>query len=225
MKQLRGHSGQSVLFVEDEPRLRDMLLQGTREMGFVSTAAGSAEQALRILEKEPHPVVVVDLNLPGAGGMELLQTIRQRWPHTQAIILTGFGDLAAARQAIHLDVVDFLTKPCALGDLEVALGRAFRRVEQFHTPVFASAETPEEDEKDDGPTDEPHDDHHPSVSPAFAPRDGSTALSMEDVERQTILTVLEKHKGNRAATASELGISLRKLYYRLGAYQKKGLIP
>ena len=60
--------------------------------------------------------------------------------------------------------------------------------------------------------------------PAFAPRDGSEALSMEDVERKTILTALEKHGGNRAATAAELGISLRKLYYRLGEYQKKGLI-
>lgn len=45
---------------------------------------------------------------------------------------------------------------------------------------------------------------------------------MEDIERRTILAALDKHAGNRAATALELGISLRKLYYRLGEYQRKG---
>ena len=113
MRQTRGLYGQPILLVEDEPRLREMLIQGTREMGFQPAGIGSAEGALRLLDKQPYPVIVVDLNLPGTSGMELLKTVRERWPTTQAIILTGFGDLNAARQAIHLDVVDFLTKPCA----------------------------------------------------------------------------------------------------------------
>jgi DNA-binding NtrC family response regulator len=224
MRQLRGHAGRNILVVEDESRLRDMLLQGTREMGFHSTAAASAEQALRVMEKEPHQVVVVDLNLPGASGMELLQSIRQRWPVTQAIILTGFGDLQAARQAIHLDVVDFLTKPCALGDLEIALSRAFRRLELLQPAAF----DPKLQEIETEPEEEAPDHSQPNAksdgSLAFTPRDGSAALSMEEVERKAILVALEKHHGNRAATAAELGISLRKLYYRLGEYQKKGLI-
>jgi len=225
MRQLRGHAGRNVLVVEDESRLRDMLLQGTREMGFHSTAAASAEQALRIMEKEPHQVVVVDLNLPGAGGMELLQSIRQRWPVTQAIILTGFGDLQAARQAIHLDVVDFLTKPCALGDLEIALGRAFRRLEVLQPTAFDPKLQEIETEPDeDAPQESAQTHSKTDGSLAFTPRDGSAALSMEEVERKAILAALEKHHGNRAATATELGISLRKLYYRLGEYQKKGLI-
>jgi DNA-binding NtrC family response regulator len=204
-----------------------MLLQGTKEMGFLPTGAASAEQALRVLEQQSFPVIILDLNLPGIGGMDLLQAVRQRWPAMQAIVLTGFGDLESARQAIHLDVVDFLTKPCALGDLEIALSRAFRRLEQIHpTALDATVEMPEEVE------DEEEEEEAPSVPPArkgkdglaFAPRDGSEALSMEDVERRTILAALEKHGGNRAAAAEELGISLRKLYYRLGEYQKKGLI-
>jgi transcriptional regulator with PAS, ATPase and Fis domain len=51
------------------------------------------------------------------------------------------------------------------------------------------------------------------------------AGSLEELEQKHILSVLQKHNGNRAATAAELGISLRKLYYRLGEYQKKGLLP
>jgi DNA-binding NtrC family response regulator len=226
MRQLHGLVGQRILLVEDEIRLREMLLQGTKVMGFDATAVASAEQALRVLEQKPFPVIVVDLNLPGAGGMELLQSVRQRWPSTQAIILTGFGDLQAAREAIHLDVVDFLTKPCALGDLEVAIGRAFRRLQQNHPAALDPVidEKPGDEEEEALP-DEPAGACEGSESSlAFAPRDGSEALSMEDVERRTILAALEKHGGNRAAAAVELGISLRKLYYRIGEYQKKGLI-
>jgi DNA-binding NtrC family response regulator len=227
MRQLHGLAGRRILLVEDESRLREMLLQGTRVMGFEATAVPSAEQALRALEQKPFPVIVVDLNLPGAGGLQLIQTVRQRWPHVQAIILTGFGDLQAARDAIRLEVVDFLTKPCALGDLEVAIGRAFRRLQQNQPsaldPVLSEAEEHEGDLEPANVMDAPAREK-PGSSRAFAPRDGNDALLMEDVERRAILAALEKHNGNRAATAAELGISLRKLYYRLGEYQKKGLI-
>ncbi|HZN63749.1 MAG TPA: helix-turn-helix domain-containing protein, partial [Tepidisphaeraceae bacterium] len=54
---------------------------------------------------------------------------------------------------------------------------------------------------------------------------GAPAPSLEEMEQRHILAVLEKNGGNRTATATELGISLRKLYYRLGQYQKQGLIP
>ena len=218
MRQNRAVSGQPVLLIEDEPRLREMLIQGTREMGFQPAGAASAEQALRILERQPYPVVVVDLNLPSAGGLELLQVIRQRWPDTQAVILTGFGDLQAAREAIHLDVVDFLTKPCALGDLEIAIGRAFRRLQQIHP---AALDPILEDFGEDTVPDSPAPARQPPPL-AFSPRDGSEALSMEELERNAIISTIEKHGGNRAAAAAELGISIRKLYYRLGEYKKKG---
>ncbi len=113
MRRESDASGRRVLLVEDESRLREMLLRAIGEMGFEPVGAGSAEQAQRTMEHRPAPVVIVDLNLPGASGLDLLRTVRSRWPATQAIVLTGFGDLDAARQAIRLDVVDFLTKPCA----------------------------------------------------------------------------------------------------------------
>ena len=112
--------GRQVLLVEDESRLRDMLTRAIHEMGFVPTAAPQAEAALRHLDQRGDrgfDILIVDLNLPGIGGLELLEQVRSRWPLTQAIILTGFGDLEAAKQAIRLDVVDFLSKPCPLGEL------------------------------------------------------------------------------------------------------------
>jgi len=218
MRQEQITFGRRVLLVEDESRLRDMLLRAIAEMGFEPAGASSAEQAQRSMEHRPAPVVIVDLNLPGASGLELLRIIRTRWPATQAIVLTGFGDLDAARQAIRLDVVDFLTKPCALGDLEIALSRAFQRL--LKADPTALVPDLEEEAADIA-------DAAPPAAPAaleFTPREGSEALSMEDVERRTILAALEKHKGNRTATAAELGISLRKLYYRLAQYQKQGVL-
>ena len=205
--------GRQVLLVEDESRLREMLTRAIHEMGFVPTAAPQAEAALRLLEQRGErgfDILIVDLNLPGIGGMELLEQARSRWPLTQAIVLTGFGDLDAAKQAIRLDVVDFLSKPCPLGELEVALDRARNRRLKAAGVDPASVASARE-----------------SAGPAVdeEPAETAAAPSLEELEQRHILAVLEKNHGNRTATASELGISLRKLYYRLGQYQKQGLIP
>jgi DNA-binding NtrC family response regulator len=194
-----GHH-RRVLIVDDEPRLRDMLGRAVTEMGFDASTAASAESALRFMEATPADIVVMDLNLPGANGMEAFETIRRRWVQTQVIILTGFGDLETAKRAIHLDVVDFLTKPCALGNLEQALERARQRRLQILGPQVAPDENPQ---------------------PAEIPAAPSSSELLEDVERNHILAALQRNQGNRAATAAELGISLRTLYYRLEKYQRE----
>jgi DNA-binding NtrC family response regulator len=221
MRREQSTSGRRVLLVEDESRLRDMLLRALAEMGLEPAGAGSAEQAQRVMEHRPAPVVIVDLNLPAASGLDLLRILRDRWPATQAIILTGFGDLDAARQAIRLDVVDFLTKPCALGDLEIALSRAFQRLLKADPTALVRDQQEQEDAEEAANAAPPA---AAASALEFTPREGSEALSMEDVERRTILAALEKHNGNRTATAAELGISLRKLYYRLAQYQKQGML-
>ena len=117
-----------VLIVEDESRLRELLLDVIPDMGFAAVAARSAEEAMRMTETDPSEIVMLDLQLPGMSGMDFFERIHQRWPDIQVIIMTGFGDLEAARQAIRLDVVDFLTKPFHLRDVEVALDRARKRM-------------------------------------------------------------------------------------------------
>ena len=202
--------GRGVLVVEDEPRLRSMLERAVRDMGFDVTLAATGEAALKIMETQNIGIVILDLNLPGIGGIEFLEKIRRRNRKVQAIILTGFGDLETAKKAIHLDVVEFLTKPCSLGHLEVAIDRARRR-------CLA-----------DGPSGTPLDESQEEESrpPRVAADEPSpTALSLEELEQRHILAVLEQNHGNRAATANQLGISLRKLYYRLGQYQRQGIIP
>ena len=202
--------GRQVLLVEDETRLREMLTRAIHEMGFAPTAVGQAEAALRLMEARPFDILIVDLNLPGMGGLEFLEQVHARWPTAQAIVLTGFGDLGAAKHAIRLDVVDFLTKPAPLGELEIALDRARnRRLQAVGVEPSRPAEPPRLTARDE---------------PA-SPSSNEPTPSLEEMEQRHILAVLEKNHGNRTATAAELGISLRKLYYRLGQYQKQGLIP
>ena len=178
-----------VLVVDDEPRMRDLLDAVVREMDFAPpTLARSAEEALRALASQPHDIAVLDLQLPAMHGMDLFEYIRQHHSGMQVIVLTGFGDLDAARRAIRLDVVDFLSKPCHLSEIELALDRARRR-------LSASIFTPAD---------------------GAAPRESVETL--EQIEKREILEALNRAGGNRTQAAQQLGISRRTLHYRLNQY-------
>lgn len=189
------------MVVEDEPRLRDLLTRAITGWGFITTAARSGEEAVRHADAEKPDIVVLDLNLPGMSGLETLQRLREKLPTLQAMVLTGFASIDAAKQAVHLDVVEFLTKPCHLGELEKALDRALRRL-----PAPPTAAEELQNLRPSEPADFP-------VNPE-AP--------LHEIERQHILTALRRHAGNRTATAQALGISRRTLYYKLEEYQKQG---
>jgi DNA-binding NtrC family response regulator len=187
-----------ILIIDDEPRMRDMLHRAVTSWGHKATTARSAEEALRLTQSDPPNIVILDLNLPAMSGMEFLERLRESHPATEVIILTGFGDLEAAKKAIHLDVVEFLTKPAHLGELEQALDRARKRLEESTSPTAISPPAP------------------------MTPPDLPPATTLDEVEREHILAALVRNNGNRSATATELGISLRTLYYRLNEYQKQG---
>lgn len=188
-----------VLIIEDEPRLRELLSRAIAGWGFETATARSGEESLRVMAESPCDIALLDLNLPGMSGLECLERLRTQAPHLQSIVLTGFASLEAAQKAIHLDVVEFLTKPCHLGELERALDRAIRRLPALEPALPSLDDDPNE------PTPASH-----------------SGVKLEDVERQHILDMLQRNGGNRTATAIELGISRRTLYYKLGEYQRQG---
>jgi DNA-binding NtrC family response regulator len=208
--------GRKVLIVEDESRLREMLARAISGMEFAVASAPNAESALALLDKQPIDIVLTDLNLPGMQGMELCERVRRDHPDLQLVILTGYGSLDAAKSAIRLEVADFLTKPTSLGDLEAALNRALRR----RLNHITTRPIPELDLAD-ADTDEP------CASPASLAElpPGAGPKTLHDLEREHVLAALARHDGNREATAEELGISVRTLYYRLKEYQRLGHVP
>jgi DNA-binding NtrC family response regulator len=183
----------SVMIVEDEPRMRELLEHALRGWGFGVSVARSGEEGLRLADAAPPNVALLDLDLPGMDGLEFFDRLRDRIRHVQGIVLTGFASLDAARQAVHMDVVEFLTKPCHLGELEKALERALRRLPPPRYPGAAL------------------------TAPTTA-----EGLTLDEVERQHILASLDRNNGNRTVTAQELGISRRTLYYKLEEYQHCG---
>ena len=196
----------SVLVVDDEAHLRNLLSGVVRKLGCSVVGAASAEEAARVMSAEPRQVIILDLNLPGMQGMDFCEQVHQRWPKTQVIVLTGFGDLDSAKRAIRLEVVDFLTKPFHLGDIEVALDRAKRRLfpVDVKPKIEAIAEAMQEPE--------------PSPTAAAGPGSPSGPTTLEAMERDLILSTLRRHNGNRTAAANELGISRRTLYNKLVSY-------
>jgi two-component system, response regulator RegA len=187
-----------VMVVDDEPRMRELLVRLLGQWGFEVSSARSGEEALRLAEATPPEIAVLDLNLPGMDGLECLTRLREKLPKLQGIVLTGFASVESARQAVHLDVVEFLTKPAPLGEIEKALDRAMRRL----MPAKESTTSP------------------PSPSHAA----GDKQMTLEEVEREHILAALARAEGNRTAAAAALGISRRTLYYKLEEYQKNGYL-
>jgi response regulator RpfG family c-di-GMP phosphodiesterase len=111
-----------VLFVDDEPNVLEGYARALRKQ-FSMDSATSGEEALERMNKNgPYAVIVSDMRMPGMNGVELLKTVRQRWPDTVRIMLTGNADMQTAIDAANDDhVYRFFTKPCPPETLALAL--------------------------------------------------------------------------------------------------------
>lgn len=198
-----------VLVVEDESGQRLMYQRALREMEFHAVCAGTLKEARQRLLEEAFPIAILDLSLGGDDGMALFEEIREQRPATSVIIATGYGTFDIAKRSIQLDVVDFLSKPVSLGELERALHRALSRHELVQTPVDRLL-----------PPSRPAD---PESEPAPVLDSSARAdLGIDAMERDLIMEALRRCKDNRREAAKMLGMSERKLYYRLTQYRRRG---
>lgn len=108
----------SILIVEDDPDFRDSSLRWMQRKGHSVAAAASGAEGMSLADRQLFDVAVLDMNMPGMNGIELLQRIREAKFDMEVIFLTGQGTIELAVQAMKMGACDFLTKPCPLGDLE-----------------------------------------------------------------------------------------------------------
>lgn len=202
-----------VLVVEDETSQQLMYRRALRQMEFETVCVGSAGEALAALARETFAIVILDLQLHGEISLDLFEEIREKYPAVSVVIATGYGTFELARRSIQRDVVDFLAKPVPLSDLETALDRAWSRHVLVQTPV-AQLRLPTLAGHDDGMHDEASGDDS-------APLTARADLSLETVERELIMEALRRSDDNRKLAAEMLGISERKLYYRLTQYRSR----
>lgn len=100
-----------VLVVDDEEIVRLSLMRTLAGQSCTVEGALGGEQALENLQGAPADVLILDLRMPGMDGLTTLKTIKQRWPETQVVILTGYPSVYTAREAVKLGAFDYLAKP------------------------------------------------------------------------------------------------------------------
>ncbi len=117
-------NGSSVLIVDDERTLARSIKAFLNESGYNAEVAGTAEQALEQLERLRPDVIFLDVRLPGMSGIELLQKIHEFDPAVPVIIMTAFGTIEGAVDAVKRGAFDYLKKPVDLDELKLLADRA-----------------------------------------------------------------------------------------------------
>ena len=127
----------SVLVVDDEPGMRTALKANFQREGWhVETASGTTE-ALRLLHREQFPLVVTDVRMPDGDGLQLMRSVRSSSPSTAVIVLTAFGSVPEAVQAIQDGACDYLTKPISFQQLQSSVTRVMEKVRDL-APALTS---------------------------------------------------------------------------------------
>ena len=123
LPQIEGANLLNLMIVDDERAIREVCRDVAQTLGFHTSIADSAEHAYRVLESNAIDVVLLDLKLPGAGGLEALHQIRERRPDVVIIVVTGYGTVQSAVQAMKNGAYDYVTKPFSMEELRLLLER------------------------------------------------------------------------------------------------------
>jgi two-component system response regulator RegA len=134
----------SVLVVDDDEVFRHRLARALSERGLEVSTAGDFVSAVAAARADPPELAIVDLRMPGRSGLELVQELRKLDPATRILVLTGYGSIATAVEAIKLGAVHYLSKPADADEILAALGGVEAtlpgQAAAVSTPTLARAE-------------------------------------------------------------------------------------
>jgi len=121
--QIEGANFINLLIVDDDRTIREACREVSQSLGFNTQVAECAEQAYRLLDSSSTDAVLLDMRLPGAGGLEALHAIKQHRPDALVVVVTGFGTVQSAVQAMKQGAYDYVTKPFSMEELRLLLER------------------------------------------------------------------------------------------------------
>ena len=128
----------SLLIVEDDKSFLQRLARAMETRGFAVSTAESVADGLLQVEKSPPAFAVVDMRLADGNGLDVISAMKKRRPDARAIILTGYGNIATAVNAVKLGAVDYLAKPVDADDVVAALlAVENRKIEPPENPMSA----------------------------------------------------------------------------------------
>ncbi len=121
-----------VLFADDEFHLQELIASELPRMGHTVTVCPDGPTAVNALSEDNYDCLLVDLDMPGMNGIEVIEKCRQISPLTEAVVLTGKGSTESAVAALRLGAFDYLQKPCRLVELKSLFQRVAARRELKH---------------------------------------------------------------------------------------------
>ena len=122
-----GQVPKKLLIVDDERSVRELLADGLGEMGYETRTAGGAAEALQLLDRGPVHLVLTDIEMPGGDGLQLLDSIKERDPELDVVMVTGVVDASTAIRAIRRGASDYVTKPFNLDEVQIVVDRTLEK--------------------------------------------------------------------------------------------------
>lgn len=116
-----------ILLVDDDRIILDSLGEFLRLEDYEVDVAGSVDEAVAALDENAYQLVITDVNMPRADGFELLRTLHDRWPDIVSIVITGYGTIESAVEAIKMGAYDYLTKPLSDDEIRLVVQRAIQQ--------------------------------------------------------------------------------------------------
>jgi two-component system, NtrC family, response regulator len=116
-----------ILVVEDDESLRRVTQAQLEKCGYQTAVATDVNEALELLEKEPRELVITDLNLPGMSGLDLLKRVRTEYPETTVVVVTAYGTIETAVEAMKAGAYDYIAKPVHPDELRALVSRVLER--------------------------------------------------------------------------------------------------
>ncbi len=107
----------NILIVDDEEVVRRSHLRSLASTGCNAQVAGDGNEAIRVMEQHPFDVVLLDLRMPGLDGMNVLKTIKERWPDSEVVVITGYPTIESAKESVRLGAFNYLAKPVGPDDV------------------------------------------------------------------------------------------------------------
>jgi two-component system response regulator RegA len=120
--------GRRLLVVDDSLAFRERLARAFRERGFIVRTAGNYDEALQAAQEDVPHLAVIDLRMPGRSGLEVIRDLKRIAPDARVLVLTGFGSISTAIDAVRLGATNYLPKPADADDILAAFERGAAEV-------------------------------------------------------------------------------------------------
>ena len=118
---------QKLLFVDDDETFSKVMKKELSRMGYSVVCVGRGEAAIEALKKRNFDVIILDIKMPGIGGLNTLKIVKEMDPEVEVIMLTGRATIESAVESMKMGAYDYITKPCRLNELDILLKKAYER--------------------------------------------------------------------------------------------------